>query len=172
LNWEAIGAVGEILGALAVVITLAFLAVQVRQNSRSIRMSTRARATETFSNALSMMQQPGMAELGLSGLQDFQALNPADQLRFASHSLRMWRVIEDIYFQWREGDLDDDAWAEHRLYLLDTLLIPSNREVFNQRKQWLDPRFVEYVELELAGHDREVTLDYLNRASEIEDRGT
>ena len=30
MNWEAIGAVGEVLGAIAVVITLGYLAVQVR----------------------------------------------------------------------------------------------------------------------------------------------
>ena len=30
MNWEAIGALGEIVGALAVVLTLAYLAIQVR----------------------------------------------------------------------------------------------------------------------------------------------
>ena len=30
MNWEALGAVGEIVGALAVVVTLAYLALQVR----------------------------------------------------------------------------------------------------------------------------------------------
>ena len=34
MNWEAIGAIGEILGAIAVVATLGYLAVQVRQSSR------------------------------------------------------------------------------------------------------------------------------------------
>ena len=44
LNWEAIGAVGEILGAMGVIITLAYLAVQIkytrnawnRQNERDL----------------------------------------------------------------------------------------------------------------------------------------
>ena len=30
MNWEAIGAIGEIVGAVAVVLTLAYLAIQVR----------------------------------------------------------------------------------------------------------------------------------------------
>ncbi len=33
MNWEAIGAVGEILGALAVLVTLVYLAAQIRQNT-------------------------------------------------------------------------------------------------------------------------------------------
>ncbi len=33
MNWEAIGAIGEMAGAVAVVLTLIYLSVQVRQNS-------------------------------------------------------------------------------------------------------------------------------------------
>ena len=40
MNWEAIGAVGEILGATAVLITLGYLAVQVRQSTRAMKTST------------------------------------------------------------------------------------------------------------------------------------
>ncbi len=34
MNWEAAAAIGEILGAGAVLVTVAYLAVQVRQNMR------------------------------------------------------------------------------------------------------------------------------------------
>jgi hypothetical protein len=36
MNWEAIGAVGEIVGAIAVVVTVGYLAFQIRQNTRSV----------------------------------------------------------------------------------------------------------------------------------------
>ena len=39
MNWEAIGAIGEVLGAAAVVATLGYLAVQIRQNSRAVKNS-------------------------------------------------------------------------------------------------------------------------------------
>ena len=37
MNWDAIGAVGEIVGAIAVVVTLAYLAIQIQQNTRMMR---------------------------------------------------------------------------------------------------------------------------------------
>jgi hypothetical protein len=40
VNWTAIGAIGEILGAAGVIITLIYLARQVRQNTRATRLST------------------------------------------------------------------------------------------------------------------------------------
>ena len=39
MNWEAIGAIGEVLGAAAVVVTLGYLAVQIRQNSQAVKNS-------------------------------------------------------------------------------------------------------------------------------------
>jgi len=38
MNWEALGAIGEIVGAVAVVVTLVYLAVQIRQNTRSAKV--------------------------------------------------------------------------------------------------------------------------------------
>ena len=39
MNWEAIGAIGEIVGAVAVVATLAYLAVQLRHNTKNVQSS-------------------------------------------------------------------------------------------------------------------------------------
>jgi hypothetical protein len=40
MNWEAIGAIGEVLGALAVIVTLVYLAVQIRQNTAAALTNT------------------------------------------------------------------------------------------------------------------------------------
>ena len=48
LNWEAIGAIGEILGATAVFASLIYLASQIRQNTRTARSTTRQAIAETI----------------------------------------------------------------------------------------------------------------------------
>jgi hypothetical protein len=40
MNWEAIGAVGEVLGAIGVILTLVYLAVQIRQNTAMMTAQT------------------------------------------------------------------------------------------------------------------------------------
>ena len=37
MNWDAAGAIGEIIGAIAVFLTLAYLAIQIRQNTNAVR---------------------------------------------------------------------------------------------------------------------------------------
>jgi hypothetical protein len=40
VNWEAISAIGQIVGALAVVISLIYLAREIRSNARSARIAS------------------------------------------------------------------------------------------------------------------------------------
>jgi hypothetical protein len=37
VNWDAIAAIGEILGAIGVIVSVVYLATQIRQNSRWLR---------------------------------------------------------------------------------------------------------------------------------------
>jgi hypothetical protein len=57
MNWDAIGSIGEIVGAAAVVITLYYLAVQIRQNSRLVQRSNEyADATSVYESQSMYMQ--------------------------------------------------------------------------------------------------------------------
>ncbi len=41
MNWEAIGAIGELLGAMAVVISLVYVASQVKSGTQALKTTTR-----------------------------------------------------------------------------------------------------------------------------------
>lgn len=47
MNWEAVGAIGEVIGAIGVIVTLAYLAIQIRQNSAVVRSATRQAISTT-----------------------------------------------------------------------------------------------------------------------------
>ena len=50
MNWEAIGAIGETIGAIAVVLTLVYLSIQIRQNTRSVRAATYQSVAEALAD--------------------------------------------------------------------------------------------------------------------------
>ena len=47
MNWDAIGAIAELLGAVGVIATLAYLAQQIRQNTSTVRSSAAASLAQT-----------------------------------------------------------------------------------------------------------------------------
>jgi hypothetical protein len=76
MNWEAIGAVAELVGALAVIVTIAFLAVQVRQNTAG---SVRDAINET---TRIMASDPEAARIFWAGLEDRSALTDRERYQF------------------------------------------------------------------------------------------
>ena len=46
MNWDAIGAIGEVVGAVGVIITLIYLAAQIRQNSKTTQADIRQSLAE------------------------------------------------------------------------------------------------------------------------------
>jgi hypothetical protein len=108
MNWEAIGAMGEILGALTVIGTLFYLALQIRQNSQALtRANDYAQASSIHeSNALyvelykSLAQDAEMASIYHRALEG-EILSSADSVRFGAFLLSYLVWAEDLYYQQR-----------------------------------------------------------------------
>ena len=56
MNWDAIGAVGEIVGALTVLITLIYLAIQIRQSNRIAITASEADFRNLAQDCLSLVE--------------------------------------------------------------------------------------------------------------------
>jgi hypothetical protein len=65
MNWDAIGAAGEILGALAVVVSIGYLSIQIRSNTRATRASAGFDAMHSWADS----------NLWIAGLERVLALN-------------------------------------------------------------------------------------------------
>ena len=64
VNWEAIGAVGEILGAIAVIGSLIFVGVQIRSNTRAPQTATTHNLTNIFLTVTAKISEdPEMARI-------------------------------------------------------------------------------------------------------------
>ena len=77
MNWEAIGALSEFVGAIAVVITLVYLAIQIRQNTRAIRLDTGHDITEEYRDIFALMaENRELAELVHRAAIDPESIRP------------------------------------------------------------------------------------------------
>jgi hypothetical protein len=110
MNWDAIGAVGELIGAIAVIATLFYLAVQIRQNSRAVeRTNEFANANsihETnafYSQVFAMLAQDAeLADIYDRALRH-ESLNSIETVRFTSFMNSYFAWLEDVYHQQTEN---------------------------------------------------------------------
>ena len=82
MNWDAIGAIAETLGAVGVILTLAYLAVQIRQSGQATRSETTRVANDADAVMLAIAQDPDLATIFVSGLSDYRSLEPVERVRF------------------------------------------------------------------------------------------
>ena len=82
MNWDAIGAIGEIIGATAVVATLFYLATQVRHGVKLAESDAFERATKSYAETQSQLLDPRLGELYLRGRQSYSALDELEKLQF------------------------------------------------------------------------------------------
>jgi hypothetical protein len=67
VNWEAISAIGQIVGALAVVISLIYLAREIGSNARSARMASVGSLNRLLGQ---LATHPPLAEVWNRGIRD------------------------------------------------------------------------------------------------------
>ena len=103
MNWDAIGAVGEILGALAVLVTLVYLALQVQH----IKKHTESSALDHIINALNefaghIAQSESLADIIARGRESYDALNAEEKLRSDHIHMFLLNNLESWYLQHRQ----------------------------------------------------------------------
>ena len=106
MNWEAIGAIGEILGALAVVATLMYLARQMRQGAVATRSSAMDSWLADYNNlVLEILKDAEVAQIFRQGLTDFEQLDQNDQARFHAWMVAHVLNAQNMFLQLEDGTM-------------------------------------------------------------------
>ena len=146
MNWEAIGAVGEIVGALAVVLSLVYLALQIRSQTRESRLASMHQTVAAQRESMGRFLEPQVSEDYLAALEDFDKIAPAQRLRFTMMVMIAFKANQDAYLQFLEKRLDQDFFHPFGAQLADMMANESVRSVWKLRKHQFDGRFQEYVD--------------------------
>ena len=117
MNWEAIGAIGEIVGAFGVIITLIYLALQIKQNSKTIEAQMYQARSEVSANRYGQIaDSPYLAaiytkldsEKGQFDPKKVDDLSAEELTRLKYSEGRLMRSIDNIVYQHSMGFLPTD----------------------------------------------------------------
>lgn len=124
MNWEAIGAIGEVVGAVAVVLTLIYLSVQLRQDTRSSELA----ALQGFFDATSALNRDrGKLKAGVlrGGLSDWQSLPSNDKAELDAYFADFASQIHRGYRLHQKGILDEETYTSWEASLITILNEPG-----------------------------------------------
>ena len=135
MNWGAIGAIGEVVGAVAVVASLLYLAVQVRQNSRIATDGAYRNSQSAIGSQVAMMIDAGNTPIILKGLESFESLTSEEKFNFDSLMLGLVSLIESELLSNRAQYLTDETMGNWSHYLQRYLVYPGWQDWWLLNKQ-------------------------------------
>ena len=146
MNWDAIGAVGEIVGAGAVVVSLLYLAAQVRAQNRESRLAAMHDITVGYRDCLTTFTERDITDIVVKANADFASLTDSEAMRLISATQRVLRVGEEAYIQYEEGRLDERMWAPIARQYASYFSIPAFSHVWELRRANYDEGFAKYMD--------------------------
>src|SRR5215204_3753175 len=100
MNWEAIGAIANVLTAISVIATLIYLSMQIRQNTKTVRSSSIQNLVQSFSTtAQAAVENEYVIPLLLKANAGSHALTEEERARLHFWFIMTFRRFEGVYFQ-------------------------------------------------------------------------
>lgn len=147
MNWNAFGAIGEVVGALAVVLSLVYVSIQVRAGRRALQTNTRDsvfRQVQEFNYVL--MANPKLADVFQRGTDDFDSLEGDERAWFVSAMYSFFKMFENVYLHRLDGSVPPEVWHAHLPLLSLYATRPGGRAYWTHRRPVFDPRYVAVLE--------------------------
>ena len=133
---QDLGSLGEFVGAIGVVVSLVYLAQQMRQNTTSVRAASFNSMTE---NSIRIpehsFRDADFADFLHRAERDPASLSPMELVRWNAYMTAVYRHFGNLVYQYRVGVLDWQMWQSYRDTLKKHLHTPSWRAWFEENKE-------------------------------------
>ena len=133
MDWNAVGAVGEILGAIAVFVTLIYLATQIRQNSKSLKAQTRSEITSNTNFLLQALMDDPIGEV-FEKISAGDVLTDSERRKLSVFMRWQYRNAENVSYQYRMGNFDADEFQGYQHFFLKSFKQPHAKEFWEQNR--------------------------------------
>ncbi|MGR8949254.1 MAG: hypothetical protein ACU84Q_14490 [Gammaproteobacteria bacterium] len=111
MNWDAMGAIGEVVGAIAVVATLIYLALQIRQNTKATRTATHQTQVDSqIGINTSIATDDKLADLIARANDGYDELKAGEQIQLLHLYVNFFNLWHSAYWNNKEQFLSEHAW--------------------------------------------------------------
>lgn len=139
--------VGEFLGGIGVIITLIFVGVQLRQNTRAVQRSSAREAGNALVASVQVYTDSAeLSEIILRAFESIESLTPVERYRFDSWMYGWMHAHEQEHLASRESSYLDELLAPKRRAIAGYLLSPGGARWWNERRTWFTDYFQSVVD--------------------------
>jgi len=112
MDIQELGAIGELVGGVAVIATLIYLAVQVKQSTAAMRSVTHQTQVDSqVAVNSSIANDPALAALIAKANEDYSVLEPSEEIRLQFLFINYFNLWHSGFWNHRDQLLPEHAWV-------------------------------------------------------------
>jgi hypothetical protein len=147
MNWDEVSAISQMIGSIAVVFSVLYLAIQVHRSTRIAKLAAQdAAATALREVTKPFAENSELARIWRIGLENLQSLSAEDQARFFHSTYQFLKAFETIHFHHVYGLMDEQIWDGWCGLLRHYIVSPGIEHYWRLRHDLFSIRFQEFVE--------------------------
>jgi hypothetical protein len=147
IDMQYLANLGEIVGAVVVILSLIYLAIQVRQNTKAQQTENYSRALDRLAAMQSMLSQDGETSLIFSkAVLDTSKLTPQERMRFTWSMYEAFGAFEFMFHASRTDAIPEEVWTRWSLGVAWWLSFPGVQAWWQARPFPFTESFTAFVE--------------------------
>jgi len=151
MTLEQLGIVTDIVGSMAVVLTLGFLAFQVNRARLEVsRQNARDMVNNNNDILLRLSENDALLDVHIRGQKDYASLTEAERMKWAFWLFAWVTQTEQGYIDRRQNDFSGMMLDEYLEGLALVFRSTGGKEIWPRVKAWFDPEFCEAVDRQIA----------------------
>ena len=151
--------IAEIVGALAVVISLVYVGIQVRDGAGATRSAAANDANVALQAwYIQVGADPAISELYYRGLLSEQALPDAEEFQYLMMMHGFFLGVQNVFLLAEEGTIDEELRNSLTIVIKNINQLPGMERYWRQRRSYLHAGFAEWVE-RVSAQDPDASMD-------------
>lgn len=143
MNWEAISAIAEVIGLIAIIASLLYLARQINQNTNALQSSTRGAFVTGLQNVNAFALEN--SDVWHRGAFLGEDLEGEEFTRYLTIIHAVLNAYEALYSEYLAGNVEEDFWQGKVRQMGWVYSVPSSRKAWEEYTFLFDDRFVKYM---------------------------
>jgi hypothetical protein len=146
MNWDVISAIAEIIGSIGILVTLAYLSLQIRQSNRQENIKGLQDAISVFvASVVRLTESEESAEIFRKGIHNFLVLSVERQAQFHSKLLNLIAGFSQVSILHQSGLLDDSEFEAMQCTMLSIFRSPGALQWWESWKHNVPVPLQEYL---------------------------
>jgi hypothetical protein len=122
---EALGNIGDFVGGVGVIVTLLYLASQIRQNTRALDVTSRQDVADRLSRNNRLQLDPRLARAFVLGLSDYPNISFDERSIFSILMGEQTTALQGVVALYEAGTLQEETYAVNLEYVASLLTTPG-----------------------------------------------